>query len=39
VESCGGALAVYRAAKRPKAEEIPSFLADTAAVRRALARG
>jgi hypothetical protein len=38
VESCGGALAVYRSSKRVKPEEIPAFLADTAAVRRALGR-
>ena len=38
VESCGEALAVYRTAKRIKPEEIQAFLAETAAVRRALAR-
>jgi hypothetical protein len=38
VESAGGALAVYRGEKRCKPEEFQSFLADTAAVRRALVR-
>jgi len=38
VESSGGSLAVYRAEKRPKPEEFQPFLAETAAVRRALAR-
>ena len=36
VESAGGSLAVYRADKRAKPEELQPFLAETAAVRRAL---
>jgi hypothetical protein len=39
VEACGASLAVYRASKRVKPEDIPSFLSDTSAVRRALRRG
>ena len=38
VESAGGSLAVYRADKRAKPEELQPFLAETAAVRRALVR-
>jgi hypothetical protein len=38
VESAGGALAVYRADKRSKPEEMQPFVAETAAVRRALVR-
>ena len=38
VESLGGSLAVYRADKRCKPEEIQPFLADTAKVRRALVK-
>jgi len=38
VESAGGSLAVYRADKRPGVEEIQPYLAETAAVRRALVR-
>jgi len=38
VEAAGGALAVYRGSKRVKPEEIQPFLAETAAVRRALSR-
>jgi hypothetical protein len=38
VESAGGSLAVYRAEKRCKPEEFQPFLAETAAVRRALVR-
>jgi hypothetical protein len=38
VESRGAALAVYRASKRVKPEEVPAFLAETAAVRRTLGR-
>lgn len=37
VESAGGVLAVYRGEKRCKPEEFQPFLAETAAVRRALA--
>jgi hypothetical protein len=37
VESCGGSLAVYRADKRCKPEELQPFLAETANVRRAVA--
>jgi len=39
VESAGGSLAIYRAEKRAKPEEFQPFLAETAAVRRALDRG
>jgi len=38
VEAAGDALAVYRGGKRAKPEEIQPFLAETAAVRRALSR-
>jgi hypothetical protein len=38
VESCTDSLAVYRSAKRAKPEELQAFLAETAAVRRALVR-
>ena len=38
VESSGGSLAVYRAEKRPTPEEMQPFVAETAAVRRALVR-
>ena len=38
VESAGGALAVYRGDKRAKPEEMQPFVAETANVRRALAR-
>jgi len=38
VESAGGALAVYRADKRPAPEEMQPYVAETAAVRRALVR-
>ena len=38
VESAGGSLAIYRAEKRAKPEEMQPFLAETAAVRRALVR-
>jgi len=38
VESAGGSLAVYRAGRRPKPEEMQPFIAETAAVRRALVR-
>jgi hypothetical protein len=38
VESSGGALAVYRAAKRCKPEEVQPFAAETANVRRVLAK-
>jgi hypothetical protein len=38
VESQGGALAIYRSAKRCKPEEIQPFVAEVDAVRRALAR-
>jgi hypothetical protein len=38
VESLGGSLAVYRADKRCKPEEIQPFLAEAAAVRRALVK-
>ena len=39
VESCGGALAVYRGGKRCKPEELQPYVAEVDAVRRALARG
>jgi hypothetical protein len=38
VESAGGSLAVYRAEKRAKPEDFQPFVAETAAVRRALVR-
>lgn len=38
VESAGGSLAVYRTSRRAKPEEMQPFLAETAAVRRALVR-
>ena len=38
VEAKDGALAVYRVGKRPKPEELQTFVADVAAVRRALVR-
>jgi len=38
VEVKGGALAVYRMSKRPKPEEMQTFVAEVAAVRRALVR-
>lgn len=39
VESRGGSLAVYRASRRCKPEELQPFVAEAANVRRALARG
>ena len=39
VESCGGALAIYRSGKRCKPEEVQPYIAEADAVRRALARG
>ncbi len=36
VEACGGSLLVYHLSQRAKPEEMQAFLADTAAVRRAL---
>ena len=38
VESSGGQLAVYHAERRPKPEEMQAYVAETAAVRRALVR-
>lgn len=38
VESAGGSLAIYRAEKRCKPEEFQPFVAETAAIRRALVR-
>jgi hypothetical protein len=38
VESAGGSLAVYHADRRPRPEDVQPFVAETAAVRRALAR-